>query len=130
MTEKVEIVINEGDRIKAKFDNFVIEADQGLVNKEQNLAPSPMILFITSLGTCTGVVIRSFCEARNIDLKGINLLQYIKRDEKEHITAIEFKLQLPNSFPEKYKKALLRAANSCTVKKHLASPPEINITLN
>jgi hypothetical protein len=34
---------------------------------------------------------------------------------------------LPPDFPEKYKGAVIKAAESCTVKKHLASPPKIQI---
>jgi ribosomal protein S12 methylthiotransferase accessory factor len=34
---------------------------------------------------------------------------------------------LPPDFPEKYKAAVIKAADTCTVKKHLVSPPEITI---
>jgi ribosomal protein S12 methylthiotransferase accessory factor len=34
-------------------------------------------------------------------------------------------IKLPVDFPEKYKDAVVRAAESCSVKKHLAAPPQI-----
>ena len=33
---------------------------------------------------------------------------------------ITIKIQLPREFPEKYKKAVIRVAESCAVKKHLS----------
>lgn len=128
MTENLEIIISEGKKIKAKYNGFTIETDQSIMDGGQNSAPTPMSLFVASLGTCTGVVVKSFCDMRGINPEGITLKQEILRDESSHITNIEFKLSLPENFPEKYKKALLRAANSCTVKKHILNPPEIKIS--
>jgi len=34
---------------------------------------------------------------------------------------------LPPDFPEKYKEAAIKAAEQCTVKKHLLKPPVINV---
>lgn len=39
-------------------------------------------------------------------------------------------ITLPNGFPEKYRKAIWRAANLCSVKKHIITPPEFAITLD
>jgi ribosomal protein S12 methylthiotransferase accessory factor len=38
-------------------------------------------------------------------------------------------LTLPTEFPEKYKAAIFRTVDLCTVKKHIMSPPEIKIDL-
>ena len=37
--------------------------------------------------------------------------------------------KLSKDFPEKYKRAVLRSAELCTVKKHLENPPQITIEL-
>lgn len=130
MSECLDIFISEGKKVIAKYNGFTIETDQAISEGGDSSAPTPMALFIASLGTCTGVVIKSFCDARNIDPEGISLKQEIIRDESNFIKDINFKLSLPSHFPEKYKKALLRATNSCTVKKHILSPPNINVSYN
>jgi ribosomal protein S12 methylthiotransferase accessory factor len=42
---------------------------------------------------------------------------------------IEIQIQLPPDFPGKYKEAAIKAAEQCTVKKHLLKPPVINVHL-
>jgi ribosomal protein S12 methylthiotransferase accessory factor len=39
-------------------------------------------------------------------------------------------INLPPDFPEKYKAAVIKTAQSCSVKKYLDSPPEIQISTN
>ena len=38
---------------------------------------------------------------------------------------IDLEIQLPDGFPDRYRAAVIRAAEQCSVKKHLAKPPEI-----
>jgi ribosomal protein S12 methylthiotransferase accessory factor len=38
---------------------------------------------------------------------------------------VQIEIELPESFPERYREAVVRAAAQCSVKKHLASPPQI-----
>ena len=37
-------------------------------------------------------------------------------------------IQLPPEFPEKYKKAVIRSAEQCAVKKHFEKPPQFEIS--
>ena len=43
------------------------------------------------------------------------------------VERIELDIQLPAGFPEKYRDAVIRAADQCAVKKHLASPPQFDV---
>ncbi|MFN2174075.1 MAG: hypothetical protein ACK2UF_21845, partial [Candidatus Promineifilaceae bacterium] len=36
-------------------------------------------------------------------------------------------IQLPPEFPEKYKAAVIRAADQCAVKKHFEYPPQFEV---
>ena len=45
------------------------------------------------------------------------------------IKKINIEIQVPKDFPENYKKALIKTASLCSVKKHLDKPPEIDIDL-
>jgi ribosomal protein S12 methylthiotransferase accessory factor len=41
---------------------------------------------------------------------------------------VDFEIQVPPSFPEKYHDSLIRSAQLCAVKKHLETPPSFEIT--
>ena len=43
------------------------------------------------------------------------------------VDKIALDIMLPPDFPEKYKAAVIKAADTCTVKKHLDSPPKITV---
>ena len=43
------------------------------------------------------------------------------------IPAFTVDIVLPESFPAKYRKAVVRAAEQCTVKRHLLNPPTVTV---
>jgi len=43
------------------------------------------------------------------------------------VDRIDLDIVVPPDFPEKYHDALIRAADQCAVKKHLAQPPEFRV---
>ena len=44
------------------------------------------------------------------------------------VERIDIQIELPPDFPEKYRESVIRAAELCTVKKHLEHPPVIAVT--
>ena len=48
-----------------------------------------------------------------------------KDDSGKKITRIRHEIRLPEGFPEKYEKALVRAADTCSVKRYLKDPPAV-----
>jgi ribosomal protein S12 methylthiotransferase accessory factor len=44
------------------------------------------------------------------------------------IEKVSIEILLPAEFPEKYKTAVVKAADTCTVKAHIAKPPLFEIT--
>jgi ribosomal protein S12 methylthiotransferase accessory factor len=44
------------------------------------------------------------------------------------VEKIELIIQVPETFPEKYRPSLIRSAQLCAVKRHLENPPEFAIT--
>jgi ribosomal protein S12 methylthiotransferase accessory factor len=52
-----------------------------------------------------------------------------KTTETKMIGKILIELQLPAEFPERYKRAIIKAVDTCTVKAHLMKPPVIEIEL-
>lgn len=92
------------------------------------IEPTPFQLFLAGLGTCAAVYVLKFCEVRNIPTKGLKLIQRIDRDDKtKRLNSVEIEVILPEGFPEKYEKAVLRAADLCAVKKAMMDPPEFSL---
>jgi len=114
-----------GQRVDAHFGNFTIPTDQ----PPQSSAPTPFATFLSSIGTCAGIYVLGFCQQRGVSPEGIRIVQRIMKNmETGLVDTIDLEIQLPASFPEKYKEAVIRAADLCAVKKHLEHPPRINVT--
>ena len=118
-----------GARVDAHFGPFTVATDQPPQGGGQGSAPTPFDTFLASLGTCAGIYVLGFCRQRSIDPQGIRLLQRVEYDEPTgHAKTIRLDIQLPASFPEKYKSAVIRAAEQCKVKQHLERPPVFYVT--
>lgn len=126
MESTFEIALAGGKKVNTKIRGFTINTDQPVEDGGQNAAPSPFELFLASLGTCAGYFVVSFCQARSIPTDNIGMTQTVFRNDASHmVEKIIITIKLPVDFPEKYKDAVIRAAESCSVKKHLAAPPQI-----
>jgi putative redox protein len=107
----------------------LIITDQPLENGGGNNAPAPFDLYLASIGTCAGIYIKSFCERREIPTKDIRIIQSVEFDNQTRIPSnIKLNIQLPADFPEKYKEAVINAADLCAVKKSINNPPNFEIS--
>lgn len=125
---QMEVNFAGGLKVNSTYKGFTVETDQPVDEGGTNTAPEPFDLFLSSLGTCAGVYILYFCKERGLNSEGIRLLLGFERDEKAHrVTKITISIMLPDDFPEKYRSTIERVAGMCTVKKHLAQPPDFDI---
>jgi putative redox protein len=125
----MEMVIDFPDksRVDAHFGTFTLKTDQ-VPPTGDGSAPAPFDLFLASIGTCAGIYVLGFCRQRSIDTEGMKLVQRIEVEPATGmVTKVSIDIQLPPGFPEKYKDAVIRAADQCKVKKHLAHPPAFEI---
>ena len=114
-----------GSRVDAHFGNFTIPTDQPPVAS----APTPFAVFLSSIGTCAGIYVLGFCRQRGLPTEGIRLVQRMEMDPFSHLVGtISLDIQVPSTFPEKYRDALIRSAEQCAVKKHLEQPPKFAVT--
>jgi putative redox protein len=117
-----------GARVDAHFGPFTVPSDQPPQDGGQNLAPSPFETFLASIGACAGVYVLGFCRQRGLPTEGIRLVESINANPLTGmIEKIGLTVELPPEFPEKYKAAVIRAADHCTVKRHLEHPPTVEI---
>ncbi len=129
----MEMVINfpGGKRVNSTYKGFTVKTDQPKSEGGNDSAPEPYDLFLASIGTCAGVYIVYFCESRDIPTDDITMTLRFERNEKSHLMEkIAIEINLPPVFPDKYRKAVIRAAEMCTVKRNLIQPPEILVTAN
>ena len=130
MEMKFDITLPGNKKVDAHYRGFTISTDQTTVNGGDNAAPSPFELFLASIGTCAGFFVAAFCQSRSIPTDNISITQTAIRNDATHmVEKVLIDVHLPPGFPEKYKDAVLKAAESCPVKKHLAQPPEIQVNV-
>ncbi len=126
----MEINVNSpgGLVIEARFGEFAVATDQPVEDGGTNTAPSPFDLFLASLATCAGYYVTAFCQERKLSTDGIALKMTSDWNDQSHLVEnIELTISLPDDFPAKYQRAVVRAAGLCTVKRHLENPPAFRI---
>jgi ribosomal protein S12 methylthiotransferase accessory factor len=115
-------------RVSADFKGFSVSTDQPLGAGGNESAPTPFDLFLASLGTCAGIYALGFCQARGISTDGLEITQHSDWDPASHLVSkITVEIKTPPDFPAKYRDGLVKAANLCTVKRHLHAPPPIEV---
>jgi putative redox protein len=128
----MEITVDfpEGARVDAHFGSFTVKTDQPATGGGSGSEPSPFEVFLASLATCAGVYVMGFCKMRGIPTDGIRLIQRVERDPATKMAdKISLEIQVPQEFPQQYTSAVIRAAESCLVKKHLEKPPAFETTV-
>jgi putative redox protein len=128
--DKKEMLITfpGGVRVDAAYKGFTIQTDQPTYEGGGGTAPAPFDLFLASLGTCAGFYVFVFCRQRGIPVDKVSLvMRMTKGAESKMLEKISIEIQLPPDFPEKYKTAVIRAADTCAVKAHIAKPPLFEI---
>jgi putative redox protein len=117
-----------GSRVDAHFDNFTVPTDQPVIGGGEGSAPSPFDTFLASIGTCAGIYVLGFCRQRGLPTEGIRILERPHRSQMTGmVEQIELEIQVPASFPEKYRPSLIKSAELCAVKKHLEHPPHFDV---
>lgn len=125
---EMEIYFPGNLRVDSNYRGFTMHTDQSRENGGDGSAPEPFDFFLSSIGTCTGVYILYFCRNRSIDATDIKLMLRFDRNAKTHMVEnVSIKILLPEDFPDRYREALIRTAELCSVKKHLAHPPAFDI---
>lgn len=128
---QMEIQFPKDKQVNAVFNGFTVATDQSVKQGGTGSAPSPYEYFLSSLGTCAGIFVLSFCQKRKIPTEGLVMTLSFGYNQKEHIVnQVDIRIQTPPDFPEKYRPAIIRAVDQCAVKKSLSMPPQFSIDVN
>ncbi len=119
-----------GKKIEIDYGNHKLLTDQKLEDGGEDEGMSPFDLFLASIIACSGSVALGFLRRRNISTKDLKIRMYPDYDEEENrVNKLRIEVDVPDDFPEKYLGALKKVLDTCTVKKHLAKPPEFEVVI-
>lgn len=124
----MEVRFPGGVAVEAVHAGMTIRTDQPVAAGGGGSAPSPFDLFLASVATCAGFYALRFCQERGLPTEELGVtMDWERSPETKLISKIRISVKLPEGFPEKYRAAILRATDQCAVKKHLVSPPAIEV---
>ena len=124
----IEVTFPGGKRVDARVGEYIVRTDQPVSAGGEGSAVAPFDLFLASIATCAGIYVLGFCQARSLPTEGIRLREHVVYDEATKLPKhVHLDVVLPASFPEKYRAAVVRAAEGCKVKKTIAAQPTIDV---
>ncbi len=128
MASRMEISFPGGVAVDALIDGVLIRTDQPQRYGGGGTAPAPFELFLASIGTCAGYYALRFCQERQIPTEGMSVsMAWERSPATKLVSAIKIEIGVPPGVPEKYRAAIIRAADQCAVKRHLAEAPSIEV---
>lgn len=90
----------------------------------------PLELVPTALGTCVALYVQQFLATRGLDPAGMTVeVNAVGAPNPNRIARFEVDVKIPGGVPEKYREAVKRAAEGCTVHHTLTHGPEIAVTV-
>jgi putative redox protein len=127
-TSELLVTLPGGKKVDAALGNHVVRTDQPVANGGEDTAPAPFGLFLAAIGTCAGIYVAGFCQKRGLPTEGIRLRQRNHFDrETGTLLRVEIDVEVPATFPEKYREALVRVADQCAVKKAIQAQPAFEV---
>ena len=105
-----EVIFPGNKKVDVKVDDFTIKTDQSPLGGGEGTAPEPFTIFLASIAACAGIYAKVFCDRRGISTENMKLTQDITFDRQRGlINTIFLKLYVDESFPDKYKSAIINS---------------------
>lgn len=125
---EIKVTFPGGLRVDAEYKGFVVKTDQPTQYGGDGTAPAPFDLFLVSIAACAGFYTVAFCREREIPTDKAGVVMRMEKDpESKLIGKISIEIHLPAEFPERYKRAIIKAVDTCTVKASIMNPPVFEI---
>jgi len=87
-------------------------------------------LMPAALGTCVALFVQQFLVTRGLDATGMEVQVFTAPAPNPHrIGMFEVTVSVPKGIPEKYRDAVKRVAESCTVHHTLTHQPDIAVEI-
>lgn len=127
-TDEVIMSFPGGRKVVAQVGGHQVLTDQPVEHGGENAGPSPYSLFIASIGACAGFYALTFFQKRELNHAGLQVIARPRSNEGT-LSEVELEVQVPADFPEKYRGALLRSIEQCSVKRAIQAQPDIRVEL-
>jgi len=128
--KELKVVFGDNYKIDVDYKGFTVKTDQPVHDGGDGTAPSPFDYFLVSLAACAGYYALAFCRERKIPVEGLGVTMTTERGEvSKMIDRISIAVVPPPGFPEKYRAALAKSVDHCTVKAHMMRPPQFEVFL-
>lgn len=119
-----------GVRFTADIRGHKVTVDQPQRGGGEDSAPMPLELLPTALGTCVALYVQQFLVTRGLDATGMTVeVNTVGAANPNRIARFAVDVKIPAGVPEKYREAVKRAAEGCTVHHTLTHGPEIAVTV-
>lgn len=128
---EIKITFPGGMKVEADIGGLKVTTDQPMKYGGDGTAPTPYEHFLASIGTCAGTVVLGFCQKRGLSADGITLsqrMEFVPAEKGMKLGKVSVVINLPPDFPEKYRDALIRATDRCSVKKAIMNAPAIEVS--
>jgi len=116
--------------VEAQIGKHRLTIDKPRFSGGRDRGPTPIELFISSLGTCVAMVISTYCEEHGIDATDLQVeIQYETDADQTNMTNIGVDIEIPNGVIDNREKAIERVAKHCSVHKTIQNLDNIEFTI-
>ncbi len=124
----MKITFEGNKKVKVRVKDFDVWTDQPKEQGGDGSAPTPIDLFLASLGSCCGVFVLNFLKQHALPENVYLTLDPVWNINEYVIDKINVVIHVPAGFPEKYENALIEVAKRCLVARHVKVEHDITLT--
>lgn len=114
-----------------KFNNHAMLVDEPTDVGGQDLGPKPLLLLLSSLGSCKAITMRMYADNKKWPLEAIEITLNSEslKDELGQSTKIQVQVNLIGDLDEAQKTRILAIGEKCPIQKILNNPIHIETNL-
>ena len=130
-TRNIRVRHVDRDRFLLEIRDHVVLVDQPVYAGGEDTGPTPTELFIGSIAACTAYFAERFLVRHGITRDDLTVSVGYEMSEggPHRVVAVDLDIDLPPSFPEERRAALMAVLERCTVKNSLHDVPEVALSL-
>lgn len=128
--EKIKSYYKGNGLVETQIGKHRLMIDKPRYAGGNDRGPTPIELFISSLGTCVNMVISTYCEEHNIDARDLEVeIRYDTDEQQEHITYVAVDIEIPYGEIQNREQAIARVAKHCSVHKTIQTLNNIDFSI-
>jgi uncharacterized OsmC-like protein len=127
----ITVTWDGGLRFSADIRGHRLTVDQPREAGGEDAAPMPIELVPAALGTCVALYVQRFLATRGLDPTGLAVAVVAAgAANPNRLGRFDVRVTIPGGVPDKYRDAVRRAAEGCTVHHTLTHAPEIAVEIS